>query len=201
MLLNQMAAPNSPQWFNTGLNWAYGITGPPQGHWRPDPATGRTELAAHAYTPPPPLACYIQSLQDCLVRFDRALPAYRARKGSLKVYVSVLSRWQIIDYIKKLGGRPDLEDAELLLSVAEEVAAATNAGGDLMAVIAAVVGAGVRRLAAWSNRVRRGWAPVSGCARPDPQGFTSRACPRRRRQCRAVFGCAARRRAVCRRRR
>ena len=33
MLVNQMAAPNSPQWFNTGLAWAYGITGPAQGHY------------------------------------------------------------------------------------------------------------------------------------------------------------------------
>ena len=28
MLAMQMAAPNSPQWFNTGLHWAYGIDGP-----------------------------------------------------------------------------------------------------------------------------------------------------------------------------
>ncbi len=28
MLAGQMAAPNSPQWFNTGLHWAYGIDGP-----------------------------------------------------------------------------------------------------------------------------------------------------------------------------
>ncbi|MCK5455785.1 MAG: vitamin B12-dependent ribonucleotide reductase, partial [Melioribacteraceae bacterium] len=33
MLANQMAAPNSPQWFNTGLHWAYGINGPSQGHY------------------------------------------------------------------------------------------------------------------------------------------------------------------------
>src|SRR5436190_3532586 len=39
MLAAQMAAPNSPQWFNTGLFWAYGIDGPPQGHYRVDPAT------------------------------------------------------------------------------------------------------------------------------------------------------------------
>ena len=31
MMLHQMAAPNSPQWFNTGLHWAYGITGSGQG--------------------------------------------------------------------------------------------------------------------------------------------------------------------------
>ena len=40
MLVNQMAAPNSPQWFNTGLNWAYGISGPAQGHYYTDPKTG-----------------------------------------------------------------------------------------------------------------------------------------------------------------
>jgi ribonucleoside-diphosphate reductase alpha chain len=39
MLIHQMAAPNSPQWFNTGLNYAYGINGPPQGHWTLRPAT------------------------------------------------------------------------------------------------------------------------------------------------------------------
>ncbi|MCA9688876.1 MAG: vitamin B12-dependent ribonucleotide reductase, partial [Myxococcales bacterium] len=30
MMAAQRVAPNSPQWFNTGLNWAYGITGPAQ---------------------------------------------------------------------------------------------------------------------------------------------------------------------------
>ena len=30
MLATQKAAPNSPQWFNTGLHWAYGIDGPSQ---------------------------------------------------------------------------------------------------------------------------------------------------------------------------
>src|SRR5437016_5724710 len=40
MLAAQMAAPNSPQWFNTGLHWAYGIEGPPQGHYRVNPDTG-----------------------------------------------------------------------------------------------------------------------------------------------------------------
>ena len=78
--------------------------------------------------------------QDCLLRFVRALPAYSARKGSLKVYVAVLSRRQVIDYIRKRGGQPDLEDAELLLDVAEEAAAETNPGRDLMAFIEAIVG-------------------------------------------------------------
>jgi len=67
MLLHQMAAPNSPQWFNTGLNWAYGITGPAQGHWITDPATGETKLADDAYSHPQPHACFIQSIEDDLV--------------------------------------------------------------------------------------------------------------------------------------
>ncbi|CAN5745426.1 hypothetical protein BH23CHL4_BH23CHL4_04930 [soil metagenome] len=57
MLVNQMAAPNSPQWFNTGLNWAYGITGPAQGHFYADPATGEVRESEDAYTHPQPHAC------------------------------------------------------------------------------------------------------------------------------------------------
>ena len=67
MLANQMAAPNSPQWFNTGLNWAYGISGPSQGHWYADPATGELEECVSAYERPQPHACFIQSVNDDLV--------------------------------------------------------------------------------------------------------------------------------------
>ncbi len=57
MLAKQMAAPNSPQWFNTGLNWAYGITGPSQGHYYVDPQTGKAKRSEDAYTHPQPHAC------------------------------------------------------------------------------------------------------------------------------------------------
>ncbi|MEC8321624.1 MAG: adenosylcobalamin-dependent ribonucleoside-diphosphate reductase [Planctomycetota bacterium] len=67
MLLHQMAAPNSPQWFNTGLNLAYGITGPAQGHFIPDHSTGSITLAPDAYTHPQPHACFIQRVGDDLV--------------------------------------------------------------------------------------------------------------------------------------
>jgi ribonucleoside-diphosphate reductase alpha chain len=67
MLLTQMAAPNSPQWFNTGLNWAYGISGPAQGHWIADHRTGRPSLATDAYSHPQPHACFIQAVSDDLV--------------------------------------------------------------------------------------------------------------------------------------
>ncbi|MFZ9860420.1 MAG: vitamin B12-dependent ribonucleotide reductase [Gemmataceae bacterium] len=67
MLATQMAAPNSPQWFNTGLNWAYGIDGPPQGHYRVDPQTGNMVRSSTAYEHPAPHACFIQSIDDDLV--------------------------------------------------------------------------------------------------------------------------------------
>src|SRR6056297_1315650 len=67
MLANQMAAPNSPQWFNTGLHWAYGINGPAQGHYYVDGKTGKLKKSKDAYTHPQPHACFIQSIDDDLV--------------------------------------------------------------------------------------------------------------------------------------
>jgi ribonucleoside-diphosphate reductase alpha chain len=68
MLALQMAAPNSPQWFNTGLHWAYGIDGSAQGHHFVDPRTGRTNKSKSAYERPQPHACFIQSVGDDLVQ-------------------------------------------------------------------------------------------------------------------------------------
>ncbi|MBL8564765.1 MAG: vitamin B12-dependent ribonucleotide reductase [Hyphomicrobiaceae bacterium] len=67
MLANQMAAPNSPQWFNTGMHWAYGIDGPGQGHYYVDYKTGELTLSSSAYEHPQPHACFIQSVEDDLV--------------------------------------------------------------------------------------------------------------------------------------
>ena len=67
MLAMQMAAPNSPQWFNTGLHWAYGIDGPSQGHFYVDYATGELTRSKSSYEHPQPHACFIQSVGDDLV--------------------------------------------------------------------------------------------------------------------------------------
>jgi ribonucleoside-diphosphate reductase alpha chain len=67
MLAMQMGAPNSPQWFNTGLHWAYGIDGPGQGHFYVDWRTGRLTQSDSAYEHPQPHACFIQSVDDDLV--------------------------------------------------------------------------------------------------------------------------------------
>lgn len=67
MLASQRAAPNSPQWFNTGLHWAYGIDGPSQGHHYVDFKTGKLTKSSSAYEHPQPHACFIQSVADDLV--------------------------------------------------------------------------------------------------------------------------------------
>ncbi|HCP47255.1 MAG TPA: vitamin B12-dependent ribonucleotide reductase, partial [Deltaproteobacteria bacterium] len=67
MLARQICAPNSPQWFNTGLNWAYGIDGPAQGHHYVDEDTGKVNRSTSSYARPQPHACFIQSVSDDLV--------------------------------------------------------------------------------------------------------------------------------------
>ncbi|NNC39710.1 MAG: vitamin B12-dependent ribonucleotide reductase [Acidimicrobiia bacterium] len=67
MLANQMAAPNSPQWFNTGLFNNYGLTGPAQGFWFVDDETGEMVASPDSYSRPAPHACFILSVGDDLV--------------------------------------------------------------------------------------------------------------------------------------
>jgi ribonucleoside-diphosphate reductase alpha chain len=67
MLAKQVGVPNSPQWFNTGLFWAYGIDGPAQGHYYVDYRTGEMAASTSAYEHPQPHACFIQSVNDDLV--------------------------------------------------------------------------------------------------------------------------------------
>jgi ribonucleoside-diphosphate reductase alpha chain len=67
MLAAQIAAPNSPQWFNTGLNWSYGLTGPAQGFWFVDDQTGELVESLDSYSRPAPHACFILSAEDDLV--------------------------------------------------------------------------------------------------------------------------------------
>ncbi|MBF9033816.1 vitamin B12-dependent ribonucleotide reductase [Rhodobacterales bacterium HKCCE2091] len=67
MLARQMAAPNSPQWFNTGLHWAYGIDGPAQGHYYVDWKSGKLTKSTSSYEHPQPHACFIQGVADDLV--------------------------------------------------------------------------------------------------------------------------------------
>jgi ribonucleoside-diphosphate reductase alpha chain len=67
MLAHQYAAPNSPQWFNTGLYSVYGIDGPAQGHYYFDPEKEKVVKSESAYKRPQPHACFILSIDDNLV--------------------------------------------------------------------------------------------------------------------------------------
>jgi ribonucleoside-diphosphate reductase alpha chain len=66
MLARQVAAPNSPQFFNTGLWWAYGIEGSDTGQWRCD-QDGLPHRVLNGYEYPQPHACFLTSVSDDLV--------------------------------------------------------------------------------------------------------------------------------------
>lgn len=87
MLAAQMAAPNSPQWFNTGLHWAYGLTGNAQGHYYVDHLTGKVKKSSNAYERPQPHACFIQSVTDSLVGNDGIMDLWK-REARLFKYGS-----------------------------------------------------------------------------------------------------------------
>ena len=87
MIAHQMAAPNSPQWFNTGLHWAYGIDGPSQGHFYVDYRTGKLVKSDSAYEHPQPHACFIQSVRDDLVN-DNGIMDLWVREARLFKYGS-----------------------------------------------------------------------------------------------------------------
>ena len=87
MLAHQMAAPNSPQWFNTGLHHAYGLSGPAQGHYYVDPKTREVVKATNAFEHPQPHACFIQSIEDDLVN-DNGIMDLWVREARLFKYGS-----------------------------------------------------------------------------------------------------------------
>jgi ribonucleoside-diphosphate reductase alpha chain len=104
MLARQMAAPNSPQWFNTGLNWAYGITGPSQGHFYVDPDSGKLVQSSDAYTHPQPHACVAG---DTLVLTNEGLFLIRDIVENNRTDLSVFDgqAWAKIEAVKHNGVR------------------------------------------------------------------------------------------------
>ena len=88
LIASQRSAPNSPQWFNTGLHWAYGIEGPAQGHSFIDPGSGKLEYSTSAYEHPQPHACFIQSVSDSLVGGSESIMGLWGREALLFKYGS-----------------------------------------------------------------------------------------------------------------
>ena len=130
MMLKQMAAPNSPQWFNTGLNFAYGTTGPAQGHFYVDPESGEVRESEDAYGRPQAHACFIQSVSDDLVNeggiFDLAIREARVFKfgsGSGTNYSNLRSGGE------KLSGGGSSSGLMSFLKIFDSAAGAIKSGG------------------------------------------------------------------------
>ncbi|AAM71820.1 ribonucleotide reductase family protein [Chlorobaculum tepidum TLS] len=130
MLLAQMAAPNSPQWFNTGLQFAYGINGPAQGHFYVDPETGEIRESEDAYSRPQAHACFIQSVKDDLVNeggiFDLAVREARVFKfgsGSGTNYSNLRGSGE------KLSGGGSSSGLMSFLKIFDSAAGAIKSGG------------------------------------------------------------------------
>jgi ribonucleoside-diphosphate reductase alpha chain len=130
MLVNQMAAPNSPQWFNTGLAFAYGITGPAQGHFYYDPEEGVVKESTDAYTRPQPHACFIQSVSDDLVG-DGGIMDLWVREARLFKYGSGTGTnfSNIRGEGEKLSGGGSSSGLMSFLRVGDRAAGAIKSGG------------------------------------------------------------------------
>ncbi len=130
MLLKQMGAPNSPQWFNTGLHFAYGIDGPAQGHFYVDPENGEIRESKDAYSRPQAHACFIQSVKDDLVNeggiFDLAVREARVFKfgsGSGTNFSNLRSSGE------KLSGGGSSSGLMSFLKIFDSAAGAIKSGG------------------------------------------------------------------------
>ncbi|MCJ2015490.1 vitamin B12-dependent ribonucleotide reductase [Methylobacterium sp. J-076] len=130
MLARQMVAPNSPQWFNTGLHWAYGIDGPGQGHFYCDYRTGELTRSSSAYEHPQPHACFIQSVQDDLVN-DGGIMDLWVREARLFKYGSGTgSNFSMLrSENEKLGGGGKSSGLMSFLKIGDRAAGAIKSGG------------------------------------------------------------------------
>ncbi len=130
MLATQMAAPNSPQWFNTGLHWAYGIDGPGQGHFYVDRQSGELTASNSAYEHPQPHACFIQSVGDDLVN-DGGIMDLWVREARLFKYGSGTGSnfSRIRGSGEKLSGGGASSGLMSFLKIGDRAAGAIKSGG------------------------------------------------------------------------
>ncbi|PIB25941.1 ribonucleoside-diphosphate reductase, adenosylcobalamin-dependent [Amylibacter kogurei] len=130
MLANQMAAPNSPQWFNTGLHWAYGIDGPSQGHHYVDYKTGELTKSTSSYEHPQPHACFIQSVGDDLVN-DGGIMDLWVREARLFKYGSGTGTnfSSLRGANESLGGGGKSSGLMSFLKIGDRAAGAIKSGG------------------------------------------------------------------------
>lgn len=130
MLIEQMSAPNSPQWFNTGLYHSYNIKGSPQGHYYVDPKTKEIKKSLSAYERPQPHACFIQSVKDDLVNEGGIMDLW-TREGRLFKYGSGTGTnfSKIRSAGEKLAGGGESSGLMSFLKIGDSAAGAIKSGG------------------------------------------------------------------------
>ncbi len=130
MLANQMVAPNSPQWFNTGLHWAYGIDGPSQGHFYVDYKTGKLVKSKSSYEHPQPHACFIQSVADDLVNEGGIMDLWVREARLFKYGSGTGSNFSHLRGVgEKLAGGGRSSGLMSFLKIGDRAAGAIKSGG------------------------------------------------------------------------
>ena len=130
MLATQKVAPNSPQWFNTGLHWAYGIDGPSQGHFYVDFQTGELTRSATAYEHPQPHACFIQSVEDDLVNENGIMDLWVREARLFKYGSGTGSNFsRVRGEGEKLSGGGKSSGLMSFLKIGDRAAGAIKSGG------------------------------------------------------------------------
>lgn len=130
LLARQVVAPNSPQWFNAGLHWAYGMQGPAQGHFHADIETGRLKRSTNAYEHPQLHACFLHSVKDELVNdggimhlFEREMRVFKYGSGAGANMSAIRGAGE------PLSGGGTSMGLMRFLSVGDKAAGAVQAGG------------------------------------------------------------------------
>jgi len=130
MMARQMAAPNSPQWFNTGLHWGYGIDGPSQGHHYVDYQTGKLTKSDSAYEHPQPHACFIQSVSDDLVNEGGIMDLWTREARLFKYGSGTGSNFSFLrGSNESLGGGGKSSGLMSFLKIGDRAAGAIKSGG------------------------------------------------------------------------
>jgi len=129
-LLSQQSAPNSPQWFNTGLYSSYAITGKPQGHYYVDPDTAKLQRSTNAYERPQPHACFILSVDDDLVNEGGIMDLWVREARIFKYGSGVGTNYSKIRGAKeKLSGGGTSSGLMSFLKIGDRAAGAIKSGG------------------------------------------------------------------------
>jgi ribonucleoside-diphosphate reductase alpha chain len=130
MLARQYAAPNSPQWFNTGLHWAYGLSGPAQGHYFYNPELGELEKSKNAYEHPQPHACFILSVSDDLVGEGGIMDLWRQEARLFKYGSGTGSNFSTLRGLgESLSGGGKSSGLMSFLKIGDRAAGAIKSGG------------------------------------------------------------------------